>query len=90
MKTQGDLQGFLQGPQIHVVLRRTHLYEDSFEKLSPENEPDLRTKLRVQFINAVGLEEAGVDGGGVFREFLSELIKTAFDPHRGLFLYVSS
>jgi ubiquitin-protein ligase E3 C len=38
--------------------------------------------MRVQMINTAGLDEAGVDGGGVFREFLSELILTAFDPNR--------
>lgn len=59
LRTQGDLQGFLQGPQIHIVVRRTHLYEDAFEKLSPENEPNLKSKFRVQLINTVGLEEAG-------------------------------
>ena len=36
-------------------------------------------------MNAVGLEEAGVDGGGIFREFLSELLKICFDPNRGFF-----
>lgn len=41
--------------------------------------------MRVQMVSAVGLHEAGVDGGGVFREFLSELLKTAFDPNRGFF-----
>lgn len=35
-------------------------------------------------INALELEEAGY-GEGVFREFLSELIKEAFNPNRGLF-----
>ena len=35
-------------------------------------------------VNALELEEAGY-GEGVFREFLSELIKEAFDPNRGLF-----
>lgn len=37
-------------------------------------------------INDSGLEEAGIDGGGIFREFLTELIKAAFDPNRGFFL----
>jgi hypothetical protein len=41
--------------------------------------------MRVQLTNAVGLDEAGVDGGGIFREFLSELLKTSFDPNRGFF-----
>lgn len=59
-----------------------HLNEISF--LHPE--PDLRLKFRVQFVSSLGLDEAGIDGGGVFREFLSELIKTAFDPNRGFFM----
>lgn len=45
----------------------------------------MKLKLRVQLINQAGAEEAGVDGGGLFREFLSELLKSAFDPNRGLF-----
>jgi ubiquitin-protein ligase E3 C len=89
-RSQGDLQGFLQGPQTHITVRRTHLYEDAFDKLSPENEPNLRTRFRVQMINEQGLEEAGIDGGGIFREFLSELIKTAFDPNRGFFVLTNN
>ncbi|KAH8284660.1 hypothetical protein KR018_011151 [Drosophila ironensis] len=86
MRVQGNLQAFLQGPFIMVTVRRSHLYEDAYDKLRPENEPDLRFKFRVQFVSALGLDEAGIDGGGVFREFLSELIKTAFDPNRGFFM----
>lgn len=41
--------------------------------------------MRVELVNKVGLSEAGVDGGGLFREFLTELLKTAFDPNRGFF-----
>lgn len=48
-------------------------------------EPNLRLKMRVQLKNATGLDEAGIDGGGLFREFLTELLKTAFDPNRGFF-----
>ena len=36
-------------------------------------------------VNAQGLDEPGIDGGGLFREFLSELLKTGFDPNRGYF-----
>ena len=46
---------------------------------------DIRQRLRVNLINAQGLDEAGIDGGGLFREFLSETLKTAFDPNRGFF-----
>ena len=45
----------------------------------------MKLRLQVQLVNFAGLDEAGVDGGGIFREFMSELIKTAFDPNRGFF-----
>lgn len=43
--------------------------------------------MHVQLVNAAGLDEVGIDGGGIFREFLSELLKTGFDPNRGFFSY---
>jgi hypothetical protein len=46
---------------------------------------DLRLPLKVMLVNAQGLDEPGIDGGGLFREFLSELLKTGFDPNRGYF-----
>lgn len=49
-------------------------------------ESDLKHRVRIQFINNVGLEEAGIDGGGIFKEFINEVLKTAFDPNRGFFL----
>ena len=88
LKSQGEVQGFLQGPSIQIKVRRSHLYEDSFDKLSLDNEANLRFRMRVQFVNENGLDEAGIDGGGIFKEFLSELIKRAFDPNLGFFKYV--
>lgn len=29
---------------------------------------------------------SGIDGGGLFREFLSETLKTGYDPNRGYFV----
>ncbi|OTF72618.1 ubiquitin-protein ligase E3C-like protein, partial [Euroglyphus maynei] len=68
-----------------VTIRRNYVYEDSFEKLSPTLFPSMKKIIRVQLISSLGLEETGVDGGGVFREFLAEALKSAFDPNRGLF-----
>lgn len=82
----GDRHLFLTpGSSIDIMIRRNFIYEDAFEKLSPENEPDLNKPIRVALVNAVGLDEAGIDGGGLFREFLGELLKTCFDPNRGFF-----
>ncbi len=43
-------------------------------------------KLQVMFVNDSGLPEAGIDAGGVFKEFLSSLVERAFDANFGLFL----
>ncbi|CAF4402730.1 unnamed protein product [Rotaria socialis] len=81
---------FLQsGSSVNIRVRRGYIYEDAFDKLSPQNEPNLRRKFRVSFINAAGLDEAGIDGGGLFREFMNELLKTSFNPIRGLFKLTS-
>ncbi|XP_074222743.1 ubiquitin-protein ligase E3C isoform X4 [Camelus bactrianus] len=81
-----DVQGdgpFLDG--INVTIRRNYIYEDAYDKLSPENEPDLKKRIRVHLLNAHGLDEAGIDGGGIFREFLNELLKSGFNPNQGFF-----
>lgn len=75
----------LPGTAILVQIRRNYIYEDAFEKLSYENEPNMKLPLKVSMVNAVGAEEAGIDGGGLSKEFLSELLKAGFDPMRGFF-----
>ena len=37
-------------------------------------------RVRVSFINEFGAEEAGMDQGGLFKEFLTDLAKAAFHP----------
>ncbi|PNI36017.1 UBE3C isoform 5 [Pan troglodytes] len=81
-EVQGD-GPFLDG--INVTIRRNYIYEDAYDKLSPENEPDLKKRIRVHLLNAHGLDEAGIDGGGIFREFLNELLKSGFNPNQGFF-----
>ncbi|XP_075245479.1 ubiquitin-protein ligase E3C-like [Convolutriloba macropyga] len=70
---------------IAISIRRTHVYEDAFDYLSLQNERDLRRRIKVTWRNFTGVEEAGIDGGGLTRDFLQELIKAAFDPKLGFF-----
>lgn len=59
-ETRGGGQNFLvHGSTIDIMIRRNYIYEDAFEKLSPENEPELKKGIRVQLVNAVGMDEAG-------------------------------
>ncbi|KIH64537.1 HECT-domain protein [Ancylostoma duodenale] len=57
---------------ITIAVRRQHLYEDAFEALSLGNAPNLRLPIRVSMTNWVGLNEVGIDGGGIFRRLIYE------------------
>jgi ubiquitin-protein ligase E3 C len=48
-----------------------------------DNIARLKLRVQVEFTNHQGLQEAGIDGGGLFKDFLMELFKQAFDPERG-------
>jgi ubiquitin-protein ligase E3 C len=68
------------GGRQRVEIRREHLYNDAMEQLNKLG-PKLRRKVQVSFINQHGAAEAGIDGGGVFKEFLDDLVKDAFSPN---------
>ncbi|KAJ3321633.1 hypothetical protein HDV06_004048 [Boothiomyces sp. JEL0866] len=68
----------------HVEIRRGHAFEDGFLKINPLGK-SLLQKISIIFIAPDGMPEAGIDGGGLFKEFLNEIIKEAFDQKLGLF-----
>ncbi|KAI5986179.1 HECT-domain-containing protein [Pisolithus albus] len=69
--------------RVEVSIRRGHIAQDGYDKLSGE---DLRTPIAITFIDQFGEPEAGIDGGGVFKEFFTSLCKEVFDTDRGLWL----
>ena len=52
---------------INVKVNRKYLYQEAYDQLAQENCPNLKQHVRVQMKNVQGLDEAGIDGGGVFR-----------------------
>ena len=58
-------------------IRRDHLVEDG---LSLFDSVSLRELVRVEFVG-----EAGIDGGGLFKEFMHLWTKSVMDPQFGLF-----
>lgn len=42
-------------------------------------------QIRVSFVNEFGVEEAGIDGGGIFKDFMENITRAAFDVQYGLF-----
>jgi len=68
---------------MEVSIRRTSIAQDGYDRLS---EVDLRAPISITFIDQFGEPEAGIDGGGVFKEFFTSLCKEVFDMDRGLWL----
>ncbi|THV03800.1 HECT-domain-containing protein [Dendrothele bispora CBS 962.96] len=66
-----------------IAVRRGMIAQDGFDKLG---EMDLKNPVEITFIDQWGEEEAGIDGGGVFKEFFTSLCKEVFDTDRGLWL----
>ncbi|KAM0751833.1 HECT-domain-containing protein [Meredithblackwellia eburnea MCA 4105] len=68
-----------------ATIRRGHVSEDSFASLNGLGGA-LKGTIQIIFKDQHGIEETGIDGGGLFKELLTELSKEAFDTDRGLWL----
>jgi hypothetical protein len=74
---------------VSLTVRRDKLIEDSYNGLQSIDSSRLKGRIQIQFTNEQGLEEAGIDGGGLFKAFIDEFSKTAYDPSVGFFLPTS-
>jgi len=76
MMMRGE-ESLMDSGRERVEIRRDHLYDDSMRQLNRLG-TKLKKKIQVSFVNQHGTQEAGIDGGGVFKEFVDDLIKDAF------------
>eukprot|EP00899_Mesostigma_viride_P019367 jgi/Mesvir1/27431/Mv07221-RA.2 len=91
IKHQGEMARFniYSGHgQTVLSIRRNYVVEDGFAGIEGLGDA-LKGLVRIRYVNELGAEEAGVDGGGLFKEFLELLCKAAFDPQHGLFRVTS-
>lgn len=68
-----------------ITVHRLRIVEDGYQQLAQLPVASLKGFIRVKFINEMGLDEAGIDQDGVFKEFLEETLKKVFDPSLNLF-----
>lgn len=76
---------FQHGTGVGIRVRRDRMLMDGFDSLTKVGQNEFKGRVQVQFINQHGIAEAGIDGGGLFKEFITELLRSAFDPQLGLF-----
>ncbi|GIX63427.1 HECT-domain (ubiquitin-transferase) domain-containing protein [Babesia caballi] len=67
------------------VIRRTHIVEDGMTAFASLTGSQLKGVIRVIFVDETGVREEGVDGGGLFKEFLISLCGIIFNPAYGIF-----
>ena len=71
---------FAAGRGVKATIRRSHLLEDGYRALHDLGD-QLKGRVAIEFVDANGATEPGVDGGGLFREFVSQLIKGTSPTH---------
>ncbi|KAM4049389.1 ubiquitin-protein ligase E3B [Anomaloglossus baeobatrachus] len=74
----------------HITIRRSRMLEDGYDQLRQLSQNAMKGVIRVKFVNDLGVDEAGIDQDGVFKEFLEEIIKKVFDPALNLFKTTST
>ena len=73
----------------HAKVRRDHTFEDAFEKFYELGE-GFKEPIQITFVDQFDTEEAGIDGGGVTKEFLTSVTNEAFATTVGPNLFVEN
>lgn len=73
----------LEYANVRIKVRRNRIIEDGIDQIN--GLPSLKSTIRVKMINEHGLNEAGIDQDGVFKEFLLDVIKKILNPEFNLF-----
>ncbi|QSZ30755.1 hypothetical protein DSL72_000313 [Monilinia vaccinii-corymbosi] len=61
----------------HAQIRRDNVFEDAFDTFNSLGE-GLKEPIQITFVDSFGSVEAGIDGGGVTKEFLTSVTNEAF------------
>jgi ubiquitin-protein ligase E3 C len=73
----------------HADIQRQHIFSSAFEQFYRLGD-GLKEPIQITFIDQFGSEEAGIDGGGVTKEFLTSITKETFDPLNEEQLFVAN
>ena len=71
-------------PGIMVKVNRGRVLEDGLAHLNKLG-PNLRQRIQICYLNEAGARESGIDIGGLFKEFWTDLSNLAFDLNYALF-----
>ncbi|KAF3761795.1 hypothetical protein M406DRAFT_295495 [Cryphonectria parasitica EP155] len=69
----------------HAKVRRGKVFEDAFAQFY-QLQDGLKEPIQITFVDQFDIPEAGIDGGGVTKEFLTSVTKEAFTDDFSLFI----
>lgn len=73
------MDGELRMAPYSARIRRGHEFEDAYQSLAGLKE-NIKEPVQISFVDKWGQLEAGIDGGGVTKEFLTSVTQEAFNP----------
>lgn len=71
-------------PGIPVRITRGRILEDGLATMNNLGS-NMRQRIAVQYVNEAGTRESGIDAGGLFKEFWTDLSAVAFNQNYALF-----
>ncbi|KAL6892857.1 hypothetical protein HDV57DRAFT_507423 [Trichoderma longibrachiatum] len=89
---RGGNHGMMMPPmgRHHAKIRRGQLFDDAFEQFYQLGD-GLKDPIQITFVDQFGTPEAGIDGGGVTKEFLTSVTAEAFgNEHGGFSMFTRS
>lgn len=78
-KSNNNMDGWFP-MKVEGVVSRENILFDSFQSFGNLRGADFKKPFSVQFVNAFGEKEAGIDGGGLTKELLTTLVLSSFIP----------
>ena len=76
-RERGGVNLHHHGGSHDVRIRRNHAVSDAMDGL-PHDGRSLKHRVQITFVDEHGNEEDGIDGGGLFKEFIDVVSKQAF------------
>ena len=60
-------------PKYNAQVRRDFIFQDGYRQLNKLGGL-LRNRIAISFVSELGIEEIGIDGGGVTKEFITSYV----------------
>ncbi|KAM0251616.1 hypothetical protein ACHAP5_001625 [Fusarium lateritium] len=91
LQREGNNQPPFMSPfaRHHAEISRERLFDDAYDQFYEIGE-GLKDPIQITFVDQFGTAEAGIDGGGVTKEFLISVTSEAFGAENGKEMFTSN